>query len=706
MAQRGLTLLGFSTDITNQNTYTGATNILNNYYSSTINPSVITGNGGILNSSAINIATRSGLALNYTDGEDSVNRIGDAVDVNFSTVHSGDGGELIVDVAGIAAISINENIGAIDVASSEGTIRMTNTSGGTSVLTADSLSAAAGSKLLLELDNNSKLMFDVAPDTVGTTDILESAAVKKDINSKSMYTWATYDVVDGAKEAVVQEAVLSSATSDQFVRVTDVTNAALDSNVTAAAVLIDTDLNVTGSGTLSLATGQLAFYKDASVSIDTIDFGISQGVLNNAGINDISSSLSGTNGLLKTGEGTVILSGGSTYTGDTKVDNGILEITGSITSRIINNTGDGIVRLSGGGQVGEVIGNIELVSKNLTVNNANFDQANIAVKASSSLTNNNIISGISITDGSSANNTLTGTVGGASIYTGSYTNAGHTGYVDVLDGSSASNSGTVDNAFVSGTASMNNSGTVESLNYIGSGSTFTNSGHVNDFHGRNDGTFNNSGTVTVDASSNVYGSGSYQQSNGLTTVDGTVAINNMEINGGVLKGSGYILGDLVVGPNGTIQPGNSPGLLTIDGDFTLEEGANLILEIVEDGLGGYLYDELSVSGDFNLYGDIEFDLGAGLDVGIFETTDPEVDPEFSMLDFFMDGSGDLLTLALFSDSNIKISDEFGETFNLLLVDDGNGGFVTEVSAVPVPAAVWLFGSGLLGLIGVARGKKA
>ncbi len=31
---------------------------------------------------------------------------------------------------------------------------------------------------------------------------------------------------------------------------------------------------------------------------------------------------------------------------------------------------------------------------------------------------------------------------------------------------------------------------------------------------------------------------------------------------------------------------------------------------------------------------------------------------------------------------------------------------TVVSAVPVPAAVWLFGSGLLGLIGVARRKRA
>ena len=33
-------------------------------------------------------------------------------------------------------------------------------------------------------------------------------------------------------------------------------------------------------------------------------------------------------------------------------------------------------------------------------------------------------------------------------------------------------------------------------------------------------------------------------------------------------------------------------------------------------------------------------------------------------------------------------------------------FDFQVAAVPVPAAVWLFGSGLLGLVGVARRKKA
>lgn len=55
--------------------------------------------------------------------------------------------------------------------------------------------------------------------------------------------------------------------------------------------------------------------------------------------------------------------------------------------------------------------------------------------------------------------------------------------------------------------------------------------------------------------------------------------------------------------------------------------------------------------------------------------------------------------------------------NLLFTDDGvltgadSGGLrgvalVRDVAVVPVPAAVWLFGSGLLGLIGVARRKKA
>lgn len=40
------------------------------------------------------------------------------------------------------------------------------------------------------------------------------------------------------------------------------------------------------------------------------------------------------------------------------------------------------------------------------------------------------------------------------------------------------------------------------------------------------------------------------------------------------------------------------------------------------------------------------------------------------------------------------------------IGSGNSLTVLSVSSVPVPAAVWLFGSGLIGLIGLARRKKA
>ena len=35
-----------------------------------------------------------------------------------------------------------------------------------------------------------------------------------------------------------------------------------------------------------------------------------------------------------------------------------------------------------------------------------------------------------------------------------------------------------------------------------------------------------------------------------------------------------------------------------------------------------------------------------------------------------------------------------------------GQYGIEISQVPIPAAIWLFGSGLLGLVGIARRKKA
>jgi hypothetical protein len=55
------------------------------------------------------------------------------------------------------------------------------------------------------------------------------------------------------------------------------------------------------------------------------------------------------------------------------------------------------------------------------------------------------------------------------------------------------------------------------------------------------------------------------------------------------------------------------------------------------------------------------------------------------------------------------SNVLGAPNNTQLLDwnlSADGSLTYGVSAVPVPAAVWLFGSGLLGLVGVARRRKA
>lgn len=48
----------------------------------------------------------------------------------------------------------------------------------------------------------------------------------------------------------------------------------------------------------------------------------------------------------------------------------------------------------------------------------------------------------------------------------------------------------------------------------------------------------------------------------------------------------------------------------------------------------------------------------------------------------------------------------GSLFAAKVSSTGPGAFIGGGSPVPVPAAVWLFGSGLLGLVGIARRKKA
>ena len=57
----------------------------------------------------------------------------------------------------------------------------------------------------------------------------------------------------------------------------------------------------------------------------------------------------------------------------------------------------------------------------------------------------------------------------------------------------------------------------------------------------------------------------------------------------MLSGSGVINANVV--NYGTITPGNSPGRLTINGDYD-GTGGKIVLEVASDGSGGFVFDEI------------------------------------------------------------------------------------------------------------------
>jgi hypothetical protein len=126
--------------------------------------------------------------------------------------------------------------------------------------------------------------------------------------------------------------------------------------------------------------------------------------------------------------------------------------------------------------------------------------------------------------------------------------------------------------------------------------------------------FSNSGTVDVATGSTltVGGTGnSYNQTAGLTTVDGTLT-GNVNLTGGTIQGAGSLKGNVSVGGGGTaptlnVGDAGLAGLLKITGTYTqLSTGT---LNVAIGGLtSGTLYSKLSVSGAASLSGTLTVNL--------------------------------------------------------------------------------------------------
>ena len=185
--------------------------------------------------------------------------------------------------------------------------------------------------------------------------------------------------------------------------------------------------------------------------------------------------------------------------------------------------------------------------------------------------------------------------------------------------------------------------------------------------------FENRGNVRVLGTGGLLSVGDFLQTAGTTTVDSTLeftASGALLLQGGLLEGSGLITGD-VLNTGGTVNTGNSPGTLTINGDYEQTLGGTLLIEI--SGTANGQFDVLQVNGDATLGGTIEVALLGSPGFAVGQTFD--VLFANNIFDSFANS-----TVSAGS-ANFDVSIISGATDFVRL---------TATSAVPLPPAIWLF----------------
>lgn len=160
------------------------------------------------------------------------------------------------------------------------------------------------------------------------------------------------------------------------------------------------------------------------------------------------------------------------------------------------------------------------------------------------------------------------------------------------------------------------------------------------------------------------------------------------VDGQLLGGSGEVTGTVIAGSGSTISPGASPGILTIDGDLTLQSGSSLLIELAGE-TEGTEHDKVVVTGLLGAGGDLTVSLDGGF------ALDNSLDYTFDILDFDS-SSGQFANLFLPTFSNGRIWDS-GDLYS-------EGVLRLSAAAVPEPGCLALLGLGVLGFAGRRRRK--
>lgn len=199
-------------------------------------------------------------------------------------------------------------------------------------------------------------------------------------------------------------------------------------------------------------------------------------------------------------------------------------------------------------------------------------------------------------------------------------------------------------------------------------------------------TYNNSGTTNVNAGTMRLASAFTNQGTVSVASGATFHVANSTFsNLGTLQGNGTYQTNsatTVLNNAGTLSPGvGDVGALTVVGDYT--QTAAGFFDVQLGSLSSF--DFLNVLGDMNLNGTLRV-----LSLGGYN---PNQDDEFTIITFD-DSVADASDLTGVFDSLISSGFAPGVTFTAQYFDHSVW-LKASVEAVPVPAAAWLFGSGLL-----------
>ena len=103
------------------------------------------------------------------------------------------------------------------------------------------------------------------------------------------------------------------------------------------------------------------------------------------------------------------------------------------------------------------------------------------------------------------------------------------------------------------------------------------------------------GELMVAAGASIIGGGLLNHSGGTTIVNGSVSLPMSVFNGGVLSGSGFISGSVVLGNTIDLRSGSSPGTITFLGDVDMAD-AGIELEIDSHRI----FDRVVIAGNLNI----------------------------------------------------------------------------------------------------------